>query len=398
MSRKSYQQKYFQENKEKILARRKELRLKKRHGNQQELFSESAAQPGKVEQQTVSSCEEANELSISNVEELFPVKAETETGYAMAGGMEPAEVGAGSSRITRENTISTPRQISSIFSAVDRRSVDQVKVDSPNPVKVDQPVVDSNVRSVDHGSVDQRMVDQKVVSADNQAAFLIGEGRRPLSHFFISAGILALLGANTFFLVAEQFSLYLAMGYGFNMAVMIAVLTEALLIAFSLLTSWTNNLLWKSALLICCVLTCFVVVDILESSVQHRGNVAAQKSDKAERLKKSIARLEELEGTALAIIKKYDPQVYPTKIKSLMAELESPGPEGYSRRLREANARLDKISAAGSDHTEALLRQRQVAMLCNLLLSGYLGFLWRKKKENKVWNWLVKYLRMPVFA
>ena len=390
MSRKVYQQKYFQENKEKILARRKELRLKKRYGNQREIFSESAAQPGKVEQQTVSSCEEANELSISNVEELFP-EEQVESGYAMVGGMEPAEFGAGSSRITREHTISTPRQISSIFSAVDRRSVDQVKVDSPNPAKVDQPVVDP-------GSVDQAMVDQKVVSADNQAAFLIGEGRRPLSHFFISAGILALLGANTFFLVAEQFSLYLAMGYGFKMAVMIAVLTEALLIAFSLLTSWTNNLLWKTALLTCCVLTCFVVVDVLESSVQHRGNVAARQSDRAERLKKNIARLEELEGTALAIIKKYDPDVYPTKIKTLMAELEASGPEGYSRRLREANARLDKISAAGSDHTEALLRQRQVAMLCNLLLSGYLGFLWRKKKENKVWKWLVKYFRMPVFA
>ena len=146
------------------------------------------------------------------------------------------------------------------------------------------------------------------------------------------------------------------------------------------------------------MLTCFVVVNILESSVNHRGTVAAEQSGRAERLKKSIASLEKLEATALAVIERYDPRTHPTKIKSLMAELEAPGPEGYSRRLREANSELDKISAAGFGHTEALLRQRQVAMLCNLVLSGFLGFLWRRKKESKVSEWFQAYFRKPVMA
>ena len=121
---------------------------------------------------------------------------------------------------------------------------------------------------------------------------------------------------------------YLALGYGYKMAVLIALLTECLLISLSLLSAWTVDLIWKGALLTCCVLTCFVVVNILDSSARHRSDAAAQKSEQVERLKKEIATLEALEGTALALIKKYDPRVYPTKIKALMAQLETPDSRG----------------------------------------------------------------------
>ena len=388
MSRKRYQAKYFQENKDKILAKRREKRLKDLTAGQKELFSESAAQPSKVKQQTVDNLDEANEFSISNVEELFPVKTELTNEYAMVGNGEIRGSETDPRRTTwaqhSSQTVGIARDISYLGPV--RISVAQAKVDSLNPTKVDRPVVDSNARSVDRFFVDHRKVDSPKVDQSVDQSYAgkedtleshKEEGRRPLSYFFVSAGILVLLAMNTFFLIAEQFSLYQAMGYGLRMAVLISVLTEGLLIGFSVLTSWTNNWLWKSVLLTCCVLTCFVVVNILESSVNHRGTVAAEQSGRAERLKKSIASLEKLEATALAVIERYDPKTHPTKIKSLMAELEAPGPEGYSRRLREASKELTTLaeSSALADITELLLWQRRAMMFVNLILSGYLGFL-----------------------
>lgn len=191
---------------------------------------------------------------------------------------------------------------------------------------------------------------------------------------------------------------YLALGYGYKMAVLIALLTECLLISLSLLSAWTVDLIWKGALLTCCVLTCFVVVNILDSSARHRSDAAAQKSEQVERLKKEIATLEALEGTALALIKKYDPKVYPTKINALMAQLEAPDSRGYSRRLREANAKLETITAVGSGDSGALIWQRRVAMLCNLVLAGFLGYLWRRKQSNRILDWIRSYFAKEAVA
>ena len=399
-TRKNYQADYFQKNKDEILAKRRLKRQREREAGQSQLFGsnaqeESAAVPAKFEQQTINQSAEQkiDNESISNVRELYPLKAEVygDCGYAMAGGWTEglAEFGASPSRTTRANISSNYHQIAS--PNIEREVVDPERVDQPGPKPVDSEPVDPESRPT---------VDYKPVDLNNSKLSVKGEGRRPLSHFIISAGILALLGANTFFLVAEQLSLYESLGYGYRMALLISVLTESLLISLSLLTSWTSSWLWKPLLLTGCVLTCFVVVNILDSSVQNRVSVAAEQTGKAERLKKRIASLEKLEGTALAIIAKYDPDIYPTRVSGLMAKLEAQGPDGYSRRLREANAELDKISAAGSGHAEVLLWQRRVAMLCNLILSGFLGFLWSSKSKtglmSRVGQALVGYFRKPV--
>ena len=78
MTRKSYQADYFQKNKDEILAKRRLKRQREREAGQSQLFGsipreESAAQPAKVEQQTVSNLEEANQSSISNVRCLYPM-------------------------------------------------------------------------------------------------------------------------------------------------------------------------------------------------------------------------------------------------------------------------------------------------------------------------------------
>lgn len=392
MTRKSYQADYFQKNKDEILAKRRLKRQREREAGQSQLFGsipreESAAQPAKVEQQTVSNLEEANQSSISNVRELYPLKAEVygDCGYAMAGGWTKglAEFGASPSRTTRANVSSNYHQIAS--PNIEREVVDSQEVEQSGPRLVDSWKVDSQeVEQIRPDHVDQSDVDQGT--------------RRPLSHFAISAGILVLLGANTFFLVHEQYSLYLALGYGFEMAVLIAVLTESLLISLSLLSAWTVDFVWKGALLTCCLLTVAVVVNILDSSARHRSDTAAQKSEQAERLKKEVATLEALEGTALAMIKKYDQRVYPTKINALMTQLEAPDSRGYSRRLREANAKLETITAVGSGDVEPLIWQRRIAMLCNLVLAGFLGFLWRRKEPNKVLEWFRSYFAKEVIV
>ena len=228
--------------------------------------------------------------------------------------------------------------------------------------------------------------------------------RKPFSLWLASLTILTFLGFNTYFLVAEQFSLYQSLGYGFGMAGLIAVLTELSIILLSILANWTQDFVWKLALFAGCFCVLYTVIGVLDSSAKYRSAAKLAESEMSLRLKKEIMALETKEATALAIIANFNTNTHPTKINRLMSELEGKGPKGYSHRLKFARKKLDKITAVSvsNQEVEVLQQQRRVALLCNLLLSGFLGFLWRRKGKKKyfeeVGERMMNYWRRPCEA
>jgi hypothetical protein len=418
VSRKDYHQEYFQKNKAKINARSRKNYQAKKESHQTQLFEESAAPPVKVEQQTVSSREEANSESISNVEELFPEKPEISE-FAMVGNGNGLIGGPESDpRRTTQAQLSSPghdnaRDISIVEGpTVEGKTMRVVgKLLKESSVEL---LKDKNVEGIEpnvEGKVlKDTIVEGKLPNVEANGAdlcknemLLIGEGaaRRPLSHFFVSAGILLLLTANTFFLVTEQASLYESMGYKERMPLFLAILTEIFLIALSLLGNWTNDPVWKIALFSACGMTVAVVLNVLDASAHNRGAKITAQSEQVIAAKKRIAALEPLEAAALAAIKGLDPKVYPTKIRELSRRLNSPGPEGYSLKIENLRKELaGKAATSQVSETRVMIWQRRVSMACNLILSGFLGSLWRRrKKKSEVWSklfsWVREYWKRP---
>jgi hypothetical protein len=213
---------------------------------------------------------------------------------------------------------------------------------------------------------------------------LIGHVSPAFGLLFYTLMIIAFLGFNTFFLISEQSSLYLSLGYSAVMAWLIAILMESALLLFSYISSWSGSWFWKVILYAGCGMIAIVVVQVLDASAQHRGAEKIAGSERAAMLRKEISTLETLEAAALASIKGLDPKVYPTKISRLAGKLNSPGFEGYTYRLGILRGKLAGIKGTASVEAEISLMkwQRRVLVLCNIILASFLGFLWREKKRS----------------
>ena len=105
--RDGYHRRYFEGNKNRINENRRRNYLCKKESvlGLRSLFEESAAARTKTQQQTISknAIKNADEVSISNVEELFPEKPESEFAMVMGGtkpDQGPAEFGASPRRTT----------------------------------------------------------------------------------------------------------------------------------------------------------------------------------------------------------------------------------------------------------------------------------------------------------
>ena len=144
--------------------------------------------------------------------------------------------------------------------------------------------------------------------------------------------------------------------------------------------SWAAGF-WKVFLYAGCLGTGIVIVGLLNSSVDNRALEKMAGSEQAAMLKKEIKTQEALEGTALAIIANLDASVYPTRISRLKAQLNNPGPEGHTHRLGKLREKLARLSASGNVAAEVrvLQWQRWASMGWNVLLAGFLGYLWRRK-------------------
>lgn len=348
MSRKGYFREYRRLHGEDINAKRRKNYRKKIEQGQRPLFDEESAVQGfDDEQQTFKSCENKNTSAIAD-EHGSRSENTIEEEFAMAGGCEGQCFFACSpSMVQAEDNSGSGDDTTNILPFQSRTT----GTTSTTPEKK------SHTASRTTG-------DGTTTGSDNMG-------------FGFVVLIFALLTGNTFFLITEQSGLYTAFGYTEEQSWFIAILSELMLVVLSGCATRTTHPLWKSVLLGGCATMTFVVVSVLDSSAQHRGGKIAQQTEEVTRAKKELETLEALEATALEVIARYDPKVYPTKITALMAKLEAPGPEGYSRRIREASKELATLaeSSALADITELLLWQRRVMMFVNLILSGYLGFL-----------------------
>ena len=210
-------------------------------------------------------------------------------------------------------------------------------------------------------------------SSDKDLSIKNSSLRKPLLTLSISFSIILFVCFNTWFLVSEQYSLNLALGYGVILAWVIAVLTEGSLVLLSTLGSYTSNLTWKIGLYAACAFMTWTTIGVISSSVDTRVEQSAATSDKINRLKSRLSSLQAQEATALAVIRGLDTDVYPTRIQRLSAKLE----DGISAEIKVVSAEIDQLM---SNHTSTksapLVQQRKMLLLCNLLLSAFLGFLW----------------------
>lgn len=212
--------------------------------------------------------------------------------------------------------------------------------------------------------------------------------RRSLPAYAAGFFIIVFLGFNTFFLVSEQVSLYTSLGYSGMLATLIAVLTEAALVSFSLMASWAKDYLWKFLLYAACSVTAVIVLGVLDSSVKNRALEKVRNSEQVEMLKKQINSLEALEATALGIISSIDAEIYPTKINRLMGQLNSPVSEhGYTYQLGQLRKQLAEVSVGTESVQQEILVmkwQRWGAMLWNILMAAFLGFLLAGQKRESL--------------
>ena len=215
-----------------------------------------------------------------------------------------------------------------------------------------------------------------------------------------SALIAIFICTNTYFLIGEQHNLYISLGYSVAQSWFIALLMESTIVLLSAAASFTHNLFWKVALYACCALSCYVAVGVLESSSENRSHNKIAASAQSLQLQKEIATLEAKERTAMTIISNLDPKTYPTRITRLTHQLEENDMGGYSFQLRQARHRLSALGNVSSSANEIFILslQRKIALLCNIVLAGFLGYLWSARESllDKLLAKYRSYLNRPV--
>jgi len=358
---------YRRVNQERINENKKRRRLENKESEKlrlmRPLISETAARPAKSEQQSISARERTDNASVAQSGMVSPAEKVAQ-GWAQVSGMSFV------AQVPKQPALwVVPDPVGTIQKA----EFEDRKGTNPDPVpEVQEP--DSEL----HKAKNCETLDK-----DQFAPLVLGKAASPLPMGLVSVVIAVFLSANTYFLVMEQASLYTSLGYSAGMALLIAILTEGALVLLSALASWTPGWIWKAGLYTGCLGIGFVIFCLLNVSVENRATEKTARSEQADMLKKEIRTLEALEGTALATIQNLDPKVYPTKINRLTARLNAPGPDGFTYRLGQLREKLAGLSATGTVQAEikVLKWQRWASMGWNILLSGFLGFIWSQRKR-----------------
>ena len=368
---------YRKSHGERINQNRKARRLEKLEFEKLRLMKpldlETAAPSAKTEQQSINTHQSADNSSLAQERELPPVPIAQEQEFAMVSGLSFV------AQLPKQPAlwvVPQPDCTSEAVSIKRRGSVAQL----PDSDKISsESEMIAQLREI------SRKLDQHKKIAQETETKQIAQSVWPLLKsspglLMFSLAVLIFLAANTFFLVTEQASLYESLGYSAVMALIIAVITEAALILFSAASSWATGF-WKVILHTGCLGTGIVIIGLLNSAVDNRILDKMASSETAEMLKKDIRTQEALEDTALEMIGNLDPKLYPTKIRRLKAQLNSPGFEGHTFRLGQLREKLATLSVSGNltQEVRVLQWQRWASMGWNILLAGFLGYLWRRK-------------------
>ena len=198
--------------------------------------------------------------------------------------------------------------------------------------------------------------------------------------------LLLFIAGNTAFLVMEQHFLYKTFGYNTPIAVAIAILTEGAVVLLSYFACTVESKKWKIGLYAGLVFAVVVLHGLVTTGAKDKGSEQISNQEEVVRLKKRLATFESLEDQSLARISNIDKDKYPTLIASLTAKLNKPGPEGYSHKISELRSELRNVGQTSgaqliSDKTDILVRQREMALMLNLVFAHLLGFLLGRKRE-----------------
>ena len=368
---------YRKSHGERINQNRKVRRLEKLESEKLRLMKpldlETAAQPAKTEQQSINTDQSADNSSLAQERELPPASIAQEQEFAMVSGLSFV------AQLPKQSALWVVPQPDCTSEAVSVKRRDSVaQLPESHKISPEFEVI-AQLREISRKLDQHKQIAQEAETKQTaQLAWPLLKSSPGLLLF--SFAVLIFLAANTFFLVTEQASLYESLGYSAVMALIIAMITEAALILFSAASSWASGF-WKVILQTGCLGTGIVIIGLLNSAVDNRVLDKMASSETAEMLKKDIRTQEALEATALEMIDNLDPKVYPTKIRRLKVQLNSPGFEGHTFRLGQLREKLAALSVSANltQEVRVLQWQRWASMGWNILLAGFLGYLWRKK-------------------
>ncbi|MCB9229215.1 MAG: hypothetical protein H6618_06350 [Deltaproteobacteria bacterium] len=385
MSRAEYYREYRRRKNRQINSKRRDNRRKQTESVQVPLFDEtgeSAANPAKDARQTSGKYkQQLAEESLSNLRELFPEEAEIrEELFAVASGDQHFR-GPDRPRLydvaEKSGPARTTRQAPYTFTA----NVASTAAQQPEDPKVatwhnTEMAQQRNNETAQHVAQQSRWHNTEMAQ----------QTRKPLSVLGATMAIVTLMVANTFFLIMEQISLYQALGYSAGMAGFVAVLTECSLVLLSGLGGWTQNIIWRGILYSACTMMLMVVLQLLDASASHRSSTIARHSEQSKNLRKELIALEALRDPIIARISSLDPNHYRSEIDRLTAKLES-RPDGLSYKIADVRDQLARLSSGGlSGSSAAMIWQRRAIIAINLILSAFLGFLWRRKEKPGLWT------------
>ena len=378
------------ENKKRINEnRRKNRQMKKDQESRLSLVLESAASPITSKPQTIENTHDnSNAPSLSDLWSVTSWELNNSSQGYSQGGQRPVVRSVNTEQLSNEkieNQADLLLELRESFRGIhnelklireEKKSADESKKDPFAQGSVENKEQRSNEKNL---RVDYFVNDAS--SSKDEELFIKSKPRRKLiSLLLMSVVILTFLGFNTFFLVAEQTSLYESMSYSSAMAVMIAVLSEVSLLLLSVMASWTSNLEWKIGLMAGMVAMVVVMVGILDSSAATRVNSAAKQTQESKNIADEINTLKKLREPILARIEKLDPQHYRTEISRLSAQLSTP-PNGYSYKIEQLSGKLATINTANADLSK-MVWQRRAALMINLIVSAFLGSLWSRKSTS----------------
>lgn len=190
----------------------------------------------------------------------------------------------------------------------------------------------------------------------------------------LTIGLCLFVLLNTTFLVFQQYSVYLAAGYSFIIAISAALLMEIALVLQSALFACTRGF-GKVFLAITTAITLFVVAQLLHTGVLTKTSAAMAHTTESETIRRRIATLEELEANSILTIKSLDAKTYPSKIELLKNALKAPG--GYSYEIAQLQKELFATTQSSAQliigQTEALVSQQWLLLLLNIIFAHFIG-------------------------
>ena len=389
-----YQKSYYQRNKEKLKARRKENYQKRKQSmdrkvvqlrkaeqttqnlsTQLELFAQkSLVQPPKVEQieqKSIVQSAQQSEITTKKSVQLSRFNDLEDKGIVQVPTTEQIEE-------IEQKPIVQPSQVDQTFD----HSVKQPQVQPPLE-EIEVPEATTAKQSIVE-PIRQDLISAKISFSDlldKAINYILSNPKR----FTITCGVILFVLCNTVFLAYEQQKGFVNLGYGATIAWAIAILFEVAVEVLSISLALTKR--WFSWLLLAVTLgfTVYIISGMVSSSAQDNVLSQLKKPTSLETAEQNLAALTAQQTATSEAIGNYDKKKQKNQIVYATAAMNKEG--GLRDQITNARSVLatEQTKFESSDAYERALEQsethsnaRKIAVAWNIVLMIFLGTIFRE--------------------